>query len=260
MVDSQGGMDADGGQHAGGVAKGIKARLLAKQKRDAGVESKTLKDVIKDLKEVLPWIADATIKREELRELQIFNEEYKDDIEADSTLYRELSEEMQLEGKKRKHLENNKIELLLKASEFLLPKEGKDYMLRLTNDEQFLRTEDCKSVMEKGRRKRITDDRYYCKLLINGKTVGKTSAKNVEWPSFSITFNKRFRCRLLRRPQSICVQVLNYRGMLSDKVISSSLITIPGSDSSHDGTTIHSLSPYINWYQVSRRKRERGGG
>jgi len=250
-VNTDGDMDADGGTHAGNVAKGIKARLIAKKKKDAGVETRTLKDVIKDLKEVLPWISKATTVREEFREKTEFDEVNKHEIESNSPLYKDMLADLQLETRKKKDAEVAKINMLLKASEFLLPKEGKDYMLRLTNDEQYLRTEDCKSIAEKNRRKRVTDDKFYCKLVINGKTVGKTSAKALEWPSYRVNFNKRFRCRLLRRPQSISVQIYNYRGILNDKLISSSMITIPGSDSAHDGTTIHSLAPYISWYQFA---------
>lgn len=42
------------------------------------------------------------------------------------------------------------------------------------------------------------------------------------------------------------------RGLLQDRVISSSMITVPGVDAGFDGTCTHSLSPHINWYQFSR--------
>lgn len=144
--------------------------------------------------------------------------------------------------------------MLLEACNALLPKEGTDYILRLSNDEQYLRTDECSNVIEKNRRMRITKDLFYCQLLINDKVVGTTHAKPLEWPSYTVNFNKRFRCRLMRRPRSITVSIVKSRGLLRDQVVANCMVSVPGSTAEYDKSSTHSLAPTVGWYQFAQAK------
>ncbi|GMH56876.1 hypothetical protein TrST_g14083 [Triparma strigata] len=253
-VDSRGGIDADGGQQDGERASGMKARLLTKQKKDAGVETKNMKEVLSSLKESLPWLFKMLAKTEK------FNAEEKRRVrlesnDADATDFTDA--DMNQEDvimRREQEAEKIKVDLLLEACDALLPKEGTDYILRLSNDEQYLRTDECSNVAEKNRRMRITKDLYYCQLLINDKVVGTTHAKPLEWPTFSVNFNKRFRCRLMRRPSSIAVQIVKSRGLLRDQVIASCMVSVPGSTPEYDKSSTHSLAPTVGWYQFAQTK------
>jgi coiled-coil and C2 domain-containing protein 2A len=262
-VDTRGGIDADSGNQTGGaVATGMKARLLEKQKKDAGVDSRDIGEVVSLLKDVLAWLSDMVMKLElykieklkqeaDKAEELIEADEKKDDYETKQHV--RLYSMSMASYKREKSAEEKKVELVLDACEALLPTSGTDYVLRLSNDEQYLRTEECKEAREKNRRNRITKDLYYCHLLINDKSVGTTQAKGLEWPSFQVLFNKRFRCRLLRRPQSIKMQIFRSRGLLQDELISDCMVQVPGSGAEHDGASTHSLSQAVHWYQFSQR-------
>ncbi|GMI38844.1 hypothetical protein TrCOL_g10233 [Triparma columacea] len=255
-VDTRGGIDADGGQQdGGGVPTGMKARLLAKQKKDAGVKTKDMKEVLQDLKEILPWLSSMVTKTERFHHDTLV--QLKKTTQMDETDERKFqADTLRKEAvMNREHTaERQRVELLLEACDALLPKGGTDYILRLSNDEQYLRTDECKDLVEKKRRLRVTKDVYYCNLLINDKVVGSTIAKPLEWPSYTIGFNKRFRCRLLRRPQSICVRIVKSKGLLQDQVVANCMVKVPGGTVEHDKATTHSLAPTVCWYQFAQAR------
>ena len=230
----------------------MKARLLAKQMKDAGVPTKSMKDVLIDLKNVLPWLSEMVSKTEKFNLEKFLQSRGEDD---DSGFHAPADDDYQMQVMKREHqMEKDKIGLLLEACDALLPKDGTDYILRLSNDEQYLRTDECKNLVEKNRRQRVTKDLYYCQLMINDKIVGSTVAKALEWPGYIVSFNKRFRCQLLRRPHNICLQVVKSKGLLQDRVIANCMVQVPGGTAAHDGASTHSLAPVINWYQFAEAR------
>ena len=255
-VDTRGGIDADGGHQDGnGIPTGMKARLLAKQKKDAGVKSRDIKKVLGDLKEILPWLSSMVTRTERFAHDQFIEAKKAEDLD-DHDEKKFQVETLQKEAvMQREHLsERERVELLLEACDALLPKDGTDYILRLSNDEQYLRTDECKNLVEKNRRLRVSKDLYYCNLLINDKIVGSTVARPLDWPSYTISFNKRFRCRLLRRPQSICIRIVKSKGLLQDKVVANCMVRVPGGTSEHDKATTHSLAPSVHWYQFAQAR------
>jgi len=151
-VDRRGGIDADGGNQTGGVAAtGMKAKLLEKQKKDAGVDSRDMGEVVGELRRALTWLSTMVMKQElykmekarkeaaELDELDGAGDNNDDDEKKEATSSSSLTALVDVSMasfKRSQNEEEQKVDLLLEACESLLPTSGADYVLRLSNDEQ----------------------------------------------------------------------------------------------------------------------------
>ena len=81
---------------------------------------------------------------------------------------------------------------------------------------------------EKLRRKSISSERYFARLLIDNHTVGDTRRARIDWPSFSISTSHCFRCNLSEYPGKLCIQVFfASAGFLPARLVSSIFVTIP---------------------------------
>lgn len=140
--------------------------------------------------EVLPWLSEKTLTAEDKKNFGAASAADKtkggsgsskfDDENSDPNLASTLDREKNQIMKRRTRAEGKKVVMLLKACGALLPKGGTDSILRLTNDEQYLRAEECMIVAEKYRRSKITSDLYYCQLLFDGRFVGKALPKSLD--------------------------------------------------------------------------------
>ena len=91
---------------------------------------------------------------------------------------------------------------------------------------------------EKLRRKRITSERYFARLLVNGHVVGDTKAEQLQWPSFTIDLNHRFNCKMSQKPSEICIQIWkSSSGFLPDSLISNCFVPLQEEEEEDDGTS-----------------------
>lgn len=81
---------------------------------------------------------------------------------------------------------------------------------------------------EKKRRKKIASEKYFVRLVVNDNPVGRSCQACLNWPSYSVAINHRFRCTLSRMPKDVCVQICRVpRGFLPAQVVCSCYINIP---------------------------------
>ena len=85
------------------------------------------------------------------------------------------------------------------------------------------------SAVEQRRRRCISSEKYYVRVKINGKFVGKCNAVCLNWSSFSMCFNKTFNCIVLQKPRSIFLEVVrrNMNALFSEKVVCTIPVQIP---------------------------------
>ena len=89
-----------------------------------------------------------------------------------------------------------------------------------------------RNARELRRRRMVESERYVAKLIVDGRLVGSTSAQNIDWQSWTVSFNQTFQCSMMRVPSSCCVQICqrSFMGLLPDKCICSMFISFPGCD------------------------------
>ena len=81
---------------------------------------------------------------------------------------------------------------------------------------------------EKLRRKSISSENYFARLLIDNHPVGDTRRARINLPSFSISISHRFRCNLSEQPDKSCIQVFFApAGFLPARLMCSIFVTIP---------------------------------
>uniref|UniRef100_A0A7S4MUU7 CC2D2A N-terminal C2 domain-containing protein n=1 Tax=Odontella aurita TaxID=265563 RepID=A0A7S4MUU7_9STRA len=108
-----------------------------------------------------------------------------------------------------------------------------------------LNNEDLERILQRselGRRARIENERYFLEVIVNGKVVERTLSRQLAWPSFSIDFEKTFRCKTLHRLPSVCVRISKERfgGILRGYPLCSIFVRVPSNEPS---------GPTVSWYQ-----------
>ena len=114
---------------------------------------------------------------------------------------------------------------------------------------------------EKLRRRKISSEKYFARLIVNGHSVGDTHAEQLDWPSFSIRLGHRFRCNLSEQPNDVCIQIwMLSTGFMPAKNISTCYISIPEKvivayhKAKLKSTTPILPVPTVEWYQFSSEK------
>jgi hypothetical protein len=84
---------------------------------------------------------------------------------------------------------------------------------------------------EKLRRRRISSEKYFVRLLIDGNPVGDTRRVKMQWSTFKINLAHCFRCKLSEQPNECCLQIfMAPTGFLPSHLVSSVFISIPHLD------------------------------
>ena len=101
---------------------------------------------------------------------------------------------------------------------------------------------------EKARRRKISSERYFARLLIDGHPVGDTKSVTIEWPSFSVQLSHRFHCKLSRRPDKTCIQIfMSPSGFLPPHLVCSIFVGIPPDHVVESGKQ----ECIMDWYEFS---------
>jgi hypothetical protein len=109
-----------------------------------------------------------------------------------------------------------------------------------------------RNTRELRRRQLIETDSYVAKLIMNGRLVGSTSAQNIDWKSWTVSFNHTFQCTMMRIPSSCCIQLFqrSFGGILPDTYICSIFVSFPGCNgkSCGDPSLVSILAPKKGMY------------
>ena len=111
---------------------------------------------------------------------------------------------------------------------------------------------------EKLRRHRITSEKYFARLLVNGSVVGDTKVEKLDWPSFSVKLSHRFNCKMSQKPADTCIQIWKSSiGFVPDTLICTCFVNsiedeATVSDQSNDDSDQVSPRPTVGiWLQFS---------
>jgi hypothetical protein len=113
---------------------------------------------------------------------------------------------------------------------------------------------------EKSRRRKISSERYFARLLINSHVVGDTEAVKIEWPSFSVNLSHQFHCRLSDRPDKVCIQLfMSPTGFLPAHYVCPIFVSIPYLDMAASATNDKIVSvPSSDWYSFATQTGLKG--
>jgi len=136
------------------------------------------------------------------------------------------------------------------------------YKLKLSSVADLLPTTDTSrnydDMREQLRRKRISSEEYFVKVLINGHVVdnARTTKGKLTWPHYHVHFKERFTCHMVSELRSVSVRV--YRrarmaGLLPDQLLCENYIAIQDAQvcdaKTHD--------PNLAWYQFATSRDHR---
>lgn len=86
-----------------------------------------------------------------------------------------------------------------------------DFILKLTSDDLGFRDEANAPAHELQRRDELARLKYYARIVMNGQVVSETAVRSIEWPRFALPFHKSVHLWLLRRPQSLAIELWRKR-------------------------------------------------
>lgn len=137
----------------------------------------------------------------------------------------------------------------------ILCRNGEEFILNhvMSHDTRWVATIPKDLMKEQERRKTITSERYFARLLINRKFVCRTKAKNLHWPSFSILFEKKFECRVLEKPKHVSIEIVRERGngFLPEKILRPHFVEIPVFPASKDNEVKKTQADDHIWYSFT---------
>ena len=88
-----------------------------------------------------------------------------------------------------------------------------------------------KNMEEMDRRRKVTSERYYLRLVVDDKFVGVTGTVSMTWPRFSLPIEHEFKCILTQQPKRIVVQLVQCAPgallMVFNKVVTSLFVGSP---------------------------------
>jgi len=88
-----------------------------------------------------------------------------------------------------------------------------------------------KNMEELDRRRKVTSERYYLRLVVDDRFVGVTRTVSLTWPRFSLPIEHEFKCILTQQPKRIVVQLVQCAPgallMFFNKVVTSLFVGSP---------------------------------
>jgi hypothetical protein len=112
---------------------------------------------------------------------------------------------------------------------------------------------------EKRRRRGISSECYFVRLLLDGHPVGESRRIKIEWPSFSLRLSHRFHCKLSEHPDRPCIQLfMAPNGFLPSHLICSVFVGIPQLNVARGSTERVSSVPTSDRYLFSNKNGLKG--
>lgn len=112
---------------------------------------------------------------------------------------------------------------------------------------------------EKLRRKRISSETFFARLLINGLAVGDTRKVKVHWPSYSVRLSHRFHCKLSEQPDNTCIQIFMAPvGFFPAHLVSSIFVSIPHVNEARGIKEKTTSVPSSDWYEFANQDSFKG--
>jgi coiled-coil and C2 domain-containing protein 2A len=122
------------------------------------------------------------------------------------------------------------------------------YLLRLSDDGVMHHDDVLKDQVEKRRRRRIGKYRVFVAIVIDGRQVTRSPSMLLRRPMFTVEPMLQLRLQLVRRPESIHVQV--WRSQLFSKTLLAQVpVPVPGAG--RDDVSTHAYAPVKGWYQFA---------
>eukprot|EP00804_Cyclotella_cryptica_P009333 CCRYP_008997-RA/>CCRYP_008997-RA protein AED:0.07 eAED:-0.02 QI:0/0.66/0.25/1/1/1/4/0/1354 len=101
---------------------------------------------------------------------------------------------------------------------------------------------------EKARRRKITCERYFARLLIDDHPVGDTKKIKMEFPFVSVHLSHLFHCKLSRPPDKACIQLfMSPSGFLPARQFCSIFVSIPPKHITASGKQVN----IMDWFEFA---------
>ena len=160
-------------------------------------------------------------------------------------LKQEIKDEIDLGDQDNKTLKDNILRLTkqnVQSSEFLKGKARKEKDRNIRN----------KLMNEVKRRESVKQEKYKAKLVVNGRTIGSTSVRQLMWPQFALNFEYTFHIEVTSRPKTIEIVLMKQSEnilMPTWEAIATMPVGIPGSDANDVSAT--GVSPNETFVEFS---------